>query len=147
MWNQTTTITDRLQSAYKAYYSTETALIRVHHDITTALDNNCYTVLLMLDLSAAFAVNDHDILFKRLEFAYSDSALGWIRSYLSNRTQCVAVGNVLSDDKTLQFGLPQGSYWGLNFTACLPNRWARFVGFTTCRIMDIQTILRCVDEL
>ena len=55
-----------VQSAYRACHSTETALLRVHHDISVALDNNHYTVLLMLDLSAAFDVIDHDILHKRL---------------------------------------------------------------------------------
>jgi hypothetical protein len=45
---------DYLQSAYRACHSTETALLRVHHDITLALDNNSCAVLVMLDLSAAF---------------------------------------------------------------------------------------------
>jgi len=39
---------DRVQSAYRACHSTETALLRVHHDISIALDNNCCTALLML---------------------------------------------------------------------------------------------------
>jgi hypothetical protein len=37
----------------------ETALLRVHHDITLALDNNSCAVLVMLDLSAAFDVIGH----------------------------------------------------------------------------------------
>jgi hypothetical protein len=43
----------------------------------------------MLDLSAAFEVIDHKILFQRLEYSYgiSGPALAWIRSYLTNRTQ------------------------------------------------------------
>jgi hypothetical protein len=43
-----------LGSAYHAGHSTETALLRVHHDITFALDKNRCAVLVMLDLSAAF---------------------------------------------------------------------------------------------
>ena len=31
---------DDIQSAYRTGHSTETALLRVHHDITYALDNN-----------------------------------------------------------------------------------------------------------
>ncbi|CAC5425467.1 unnamed protein product [Mytilus coruscus] len=38
-----------VQSAYRACHSTETALLRVHHDIAYALNNNCCAVLLMLD--------------------------------------------------------------------------------------------------
>ena len=60
---------DDVQSAYRAYHSTETALLRVHHDIAYALDSNCCAVLLMLDLSAAFDTIDHQILFNRLEYS------------------------------------------------------------------------------
>jgi hypothetical protein len=39
----------------------------------------------MLDLSAAFDVIDHTILFQRLEYSYgiSGPSLAWIRSYLT----------------------------------------------------------------
>ena len=53
---------ERVQSAYRA-------LLRVHHDISVALDNNCCAALLMLDMSAAFDVIDHNILQKRLEYS------------------------------------------------------------------------------
>ena len=68
----------------------------------------------MLDLSAAFDVIDHNILFRRLEHTYgiASSALSWIKSYLSDRSQCVAVGSVLSDSQTLAIGVPQGSVLG-----------------------------------
>ena len=59
---------DDMQSAYRTGHSTETALLRVHHDITYALDNNACVILLILDLSAAFDVIDHDILFDRPVF-------------------------------------------------------------------------------
>ena len=60
---------DDVQSAYRAFHLTETALLRVHHDITVALDNDCCAVLLMLDLSASFDVIDHPILIKRMEYS------------------------------------------------------------------------------
>ena len=50
---------DNLQSGYRPCHLTETALLRVHHDIAYALDNNQCAVLVMLDLSAAFDVIDH----------------------------------------------------------------------------------------
>ena len=64
---------DRVQSAYRAGHSTETALLRVHHDITCALDKNRCAVLVMLNLSAAFDVIDHTILRKRLEYSFGIS--------------------------------------------------------------------------
>lgn len=105
---------DEVQSAYQTSHSTETALLRVHHDLTLALDRNCCAVLLMLDLSAVFDTIDHSILLRRLEHSYgvSDSALLWFRSYLEGRTQRVAVGSVHSNSIQLNFGIPQGSVLG-----------------------------------
>ena len=105
---------DDRQSAYRSRHSTETALLRVHQDIATALDNNSCVVLIMLDLSAAFDVIDHPILLKRLEHSYgiSGSALAWFRSYVSHRSQSVAVRSAVSDESPLHFGVPQGSVLG-----------------------------------
>ena len=52
-------LSDTFQSAYKQYHSTETALIRVHNDILTAIDNRRTVILLPLDLSAAFRLISH----------------------------------------------------------------------------------------
>ena len=59
-------LNETFQSAYKQYHSTETALIRVHNDILSAIDNRGTVILLLLDLSAAFDTVDHDILLSRL---------------------------------------------------------------------------------
>jgi hypothetical protein len=64
---------DNRQSAYRFFHSTETALLRVHHDIATALDNNSCSILVMLDLSAAFDVIDHGILYQQLEYTFGIS--------------------------------------------------------------------------
>jgi len=58
---------DNLQSAYRIGHSTETALLKVHHDIAEALYRNCMAALVLLDLSAAFDVIDHKILQTRIE--------------------------------------------------------------------------------
>ena len=68
----------------------------------------------MLDLSAAFDVIDHHILYERLEYSYGirDDALSWFQSYLTGRSQCVAIGSRTSSAKYLTFGVPQGSVLG-----------------------------------
>ena len=48
-----------LQSAYRAFYSTETAVLKVLADILHALDTRDIAVLTLLDLSAALDTVDH----------------------------------------------------------------------------------------
>ena len=48
-----------LQSAYKEYHSTETAMLKVLSDIRLDMDAQKVTMLVMLDLSAAFDTIDH----------------------------------------------------------------------------------------
>ena len=69
---------------------------------------------MLLDLSAAFDTVDHRILLDRLQFDFgiSGSALNWIESYLSNRTQRIYIDGVLSSNFNLKFGVPQGSCLG-----------------------------------
>ena len=45
---------------YKAGRSTETTLLKVQHDIASALDVNGVVMLVMLDLSAAFNSVDQE---------------------------------------------------------------------------------------
>ena len=91
--------------------STETALVKVHNDIVSAIDNQSYIILLLLDLSAAFDIVDHKILPQRLSclFGINGKALRWFKSYLENRKQVVNVKGATSCRKDLRCGVPQGS--------------------------------------
>ena len=103
-----------LQSAYKQFHSKETALIKVHNDIVTAIDNGYSVIFVLLDLSAAFHTVDHRILLKRLStrFGICNKALDWFVSYLSDRTQFVKVNGTSSHLSHLTQGVPQGSVLG-----------------------------------
>ena len=80
-----------LQSAYRAYHSTETALLKVLSDILRAVDSGDLAVLTLLDLSAAFDTVDHATLLHRLAASYGlgGSAISWFKSYLENRAQYI----------------------------------------------------------
>ncbi len=70
---------------------------------------------MLLDLSAAFATIDHNILLNRLEnsVGISGSALAWFKSYLSDRHKVVTVNEEVSFRSQVQYGVPQGSVLGL----------------------------------
>ena len=109
-----------LQSAYRQNHSTETALLKVKNDLLLNMDKGHVTLLVMLDLSAAFDTVDHGILLHRLQskLGLRDKALSWFKSYLAGRTQQVSVNGSLSDKFSLSCGVPQGSCLGpLLFTA------------------------------
>ena len=103
-----------LQSAYRKGHSTETALLRVVNDILSNMNKQHVSILVLLDLSAAFDTVDHAILLRRLEtsFGITDAALAWFSSYLSGRSQCVSINGETSDCYPLPFGVPQGSFLG-----------------------------------
>ena len=105
---------ERMQSAYKKYHSTETAWVRLHNDILSALDDNKTVLLVSLDVSAAFDTLDHSILLGLLEnrLGISGQCLNWFRSYLSDRTARVTIDGKRSELKYLNFGVPQGSVLG-----------------------------------
>ena len=112
-----------LQSAYRKYHSTETALVKVANDILLNMNSQRVTLLVLLDLSAAFDTVDHSILLQRLmaDFVICGKALGWFSSYLSGRSQRVLFEGSISDSFDLRFGVPQGSCLGpLLFVLSMP---------------------------
>ena len=104
----------QLQSAYKQQHSTETALLKVKNDILMSMDKQHVTLLVLLDLSAAFDTIHHDKLIDRLEsdLGITDNALAWFKSYLSDRFHRVSVNGSLSHQFPLKQGVPQGSCLG-----------------------------------
>ena len=79
------------------------------------MENQKITLLVMLDLSAAFHTVDHRILLDtmKMNFGVTGTALKWFMSYLANRTQQVRIKGVSSVKFDLETGVPQGSCLGL----------------------------------
>ena len=92
---------EKFQSPYKAHRSTETVMFNI--------DRDDGTLLVLLDLSAAFNTIDHQILFHILEHSLdiTDSAL--MKSYLDGHQQCVQIEGVISEFAELACGVHQGS--------------------------------------
>ena len=159
------------QSSYRKNYSTETALLRVKNDILLNMNKQHVTLLVLLDLSAAFDTVDHNVLLTRLhsKFGISGTALEWFSSYLSGRSQRVMVQGNLSQSLILDFGVPQGSCLGpLLFTIyasklfdvikghlptvhCYADDTQLYVSFSpnknTGQYEAVNAIQHCVDDI
>ena len=113
-------LSNHVQSAYKRFHLTETALLKIHNDIICNMDNGKVTTLTLLDLSNDTI--DHATLLERPHgyFGISGTVLLWFKSYISNRQQRVhiTVDGSLSCPQDLHFGVPQGSVLG-PFLFCL----------------------------
>ena len=102
-----------LQSAYRKFHSTETALLKLTNDIMETIDSGKITILTALDMSAAFDTLDH-ITLHRLQhtFGLSGYVISWIRSYLTDRSSFVKIDLSSSPSTTILTGVPQGSVLG-----------------------------------
>ena len=105
---------DMHQSTYRKNHLTETALLCVVSDARAALDRWKGTVLVLIDLSAAFDTTDHRTLLECLHqhFGLDGLVLAWLKSYLSNRTQRVVIGDASFSPLSLDTRIPQESVLG-----------------------------------
>ena len=120
---------DTLQSGYRAYHSTEAAMLKISNGILTNKDNNESTGLVRIDLSAAFDLVDHSILLKCLNdyFGIRGTSLALFKSYLTGSSQRVLIDNVRSDKKQLRQGVPQGSVLGASLYTLYEKPLSEFI--------------------
>ena len=110
----TNNLHNRLQSAYRPHHSTETALLKLQSDLLSSMAEKRASMVVLLDLSAAFDLVEHEMQLYTLEheFGVQGVVLDWFKSYLSGRMQRVSIGENLSDSVELLSGVPQGSVLG-----------------------------------
>jgi len=84
------------------------------NDILLSTDTGKSVALVLLDLSSAFDLVDHNILISRLEAStgFRGMVLKWFHSYLSNRSCLVCIGKQCSSKMKLGYGIPQVSILG-----------------------------------
>ena len=110
-----------LQSPYRKFHITESALLRVKNDILLNVNRQHVTLLVLLHLTPAFATIDHGILLERLRSAFRvrDTALSWFASYIKWKNSTSSIDGTLSTKFDLECGVPQGSCLGPLLFCCL----------------------------
>lgn len=102
-----------VQSAYRQFHSVETAMCKIYNDLVVKKCNRESTLLVLLDLSAAFDTVDQSVLLNDLKIlGVGGRVLKWFESFLSERDFSVSVGNTLSTKGKMTTGVPQGSILG-----------------------------------
>lgn len=77
------------------------------------LNNGLQVDAIYTDFSKAFDKIDHNVLLQKLaDVGVDGNLLLWFKSYITNRTQAVAIGNVVSAYINISSGVPQGSHLG-----------------------------------
>ena len=81
----------KLQSGFRRFHSTESAVLRVLSDIYSVVDRGDVALLTLLDVSAAFDTVDHSISLERLStsFGLGGQAYSSFDSYISGQFQYV----------------------------------------------------------
>ena len=95
-----------VQSAYRQFFLTETAVVKVVTDILAALDRGQISLMGMFDLSAAFDTVDHSILRLEISFGIRGAALETFLSSWTGKSQKVSVHNVMAMSVFLDYGVP-----------------------------------------
>ena len=97
------------QHGFRAGRSTMTALSAMQKEWIRNTEDGLMTGILIWDLSSAFDTLDVELFLTKLTLYGSDQTTSaWFRSFLTNRTQRVRIGAVVSDPLGLVSGVPQG---------------------------------------
>ena len=101
------------QSGFRAGHSCNTALIKLIDNWLNEMDKGNFNCALFLDFRKAFDIVNHEILLSKLRlYRCDDHCINFFKSYLSDKSQKVKIGQETSEFKPIHSGVPQGSILG-----------------------------------
>ena len=147
------------QHGFRAGHSCLSQLIEHHENIVESLEKGCNIDVVYLDFEKAFDKVDHGVLLHKLRDLGITGTLGkWIHSFLTNRTQFVAVKGAVSQALEVVNGVPQGSVLGLllflvhiaDINSSVVHSTVRSFADDTriqCEITDVNSTVNLQDDL
>lgn len=119
------------QNGFRTRLSTDTALQTLSNTVYTNIDNKKLSLITSCDLSKAVDSVSHNILKNKLIKLGIDHF--WFDSYLHGRTQCVRMGQTISEEQKINYGVPQGSVLGPILFTIYVNDFAEHI--SDCHVM------------
>jgi hypothetical protein len=95
--------------------STVTSLVEFPNFVLSEMEEGLQVDAVYTNFSKAFDRVNHGLLLSSLTRKFRGSMIFWMGSYLTSRTQCVRVGDYLSEMIYCHSGVPKGSHLGLLF--------------------------------
>lgn len=101
------------QFGFRRNKNTSDALFAINKSIMDCVNKNEKVLTVFIDLAKAFDSIDRNALFAKLEcIGIRGQALKWFKSYLSHRSQIVAINDAFSVPEIVDYGVVQGSTLG-----------------------------------
>lgn len=113
VWIATNELLSKFQCGFRHNRQTKDQILRIIQEAIKAFNNNELMGAIFIDIEKAFDKVWHSGLLHTLDEMKIPVYLGrWIQNYLDSRHFRVRVGQVLSETKGIQAGVPQGSVLG-----------------------------------
>ena len=101
------------QHGFRSQHSCVTQLISLIEDLSHALDQQKQTDVILLDFAKAFDSVPHQrLLVKLRHYGINDHICQWVNTWLTRRSQQVALDGTFSDSIAVHSGVPQGTVLG-----------------------------------
>ena len=137
-----------LQHGFRKHRSCEIQLLKTVNDIAKPLNHGEQIDSILLDCSKAFDKVRHRKLLLKLEpYGIIGRNIQWIKEFLENRTQKVAVAGVTSSVSAVTSGVPQGTVVGPLLFLIYINDMPSTVASTIGLFADDSYIYRSITNI